>query len=107
MELLVGRRPGFAESQRVVRIHARRPIEDVVGGQQARLPTEVAFGDRTAQHQPLDRDASFGQLGQVTPRQRRHHKTLVCLGAHQALFRQPDQRLANHADTRVELLGQV
>ena len=70
VELGVGGDPGIAEALGVVWIELIGAAESVVGGEEARLPFQVAVGDGVTQCEGLELTARFGEFEQIIGRER-------------------------------------
>ena len=106
MELGMGGDPSIAEALWVVWIELVGAAESVVGGDEARLPLQVAIGDRVPQRGCLQLTARFGEFDQIVGRERHHLEALLGFALHKFLFCQPEQGLAQDPHARVVLLAQ-
>src|SRR6201995_1772977 len=98
-------RPLWVESAVVT--HHWGFLEEGVAGDYAGLPVDVSAFNRELQSHQFDLNACFGQRFDVLNRQIADTKSALGIGDHEALFRQPDQRLPGYRLAPLELRRQL
>src|ERR1700730_12635622 len=78
-----------------------------MGGDDPRLPLDVALGDRLAERPALDLLADMGKIEQVLARHRRDADALLVLEHDEAGSAKPGERLAQRVDAAIVAIAEL